>query len=73
MYNEDKITEILEGLDVDEDKIAQIVDQLKGQFNVPVLNNELEDSLEQEFINSEKDPLKKASLIAKRISKSFDE
>ena len=75
--NEEKITEVLEGLNVPEDKIVQIVDQLKGQLNVLVPNDEFEDSLGRAIIESEKDPLKKASLIAgkisREISKSLDE
>ena len=75
--NEEKITEVLEGLNVSEDKIVQIVDQLKGQLNVPVPNDEFEDSLERALIESEKDPFKRASLVAGKISreigKSLDE
>jgi hypothetical protein len=71
--NENKITEILEGHDISEDKIAQIVSQFseqpKSEKSTDVVANDLLDFQ----IRNEEDWRKKTSLIAKRISKSFDE
>lgn len=71
MYNEEKITEILEGLDIEEDKIVQIVSQFseqpKSEYSTDVVSNDLLDFQ----IRDEEDWREKASLIAKRISKNM--
>ncbi len=72
MKNEDKIIEILEGQSVDEDKIVEILDQLREGSKSDVFESVVSNNAELQ-IENEKDPLKKAALIAKRISESFDE
>ena len=70
--NEDKIVEILEGQEIDDDKIAQIVIQLKEDSKTEVSENVISTDIELQ-IENEKDPLKKAALVAREISKSFEE
>ena len=70
--NEDKIVEILEGLDVDEDKIAQVVSQFSEQPKSEDSTDVITDDFLEGQIEREKDPFKKSALIAKRISKSFE-
>ena len=71
--NEDKIIEILEGYDISEDKITQIVSQLKESSEEAPAEKIIANDLAELEIKNEKDPLKKAALIAGEISKSFDE
>jgi hypothetical protein len=71
--NEDKIIEILEGYDISEDKITQIVSQLKESSEEVPAEKIIANDLAELGIKNEKDPLKKAALIAGEISKSFDE
>lgn len=71
--NEDKIIEILEGYDISEDKITQIVSQLKESSEEVPAEKIIANDLAELEIKNEKDPLKKAALIAGEISKSFDE
>jgi len=70
--NDDKIIEILEGQEIDEDKIVSIIDQLKENKKTEVLNDFATENwwfMEK----NEKDPLKRAAAVARMISKSFDE
>ena len=71
--NEDKIVEILEGHDISEDKITQIVSQLKESSEEAPAEKIIANDLVELEIKNEKDPFKKAALIAGKISKSFDE
>ena len=70
MNDDDKIIEILEGFEIEDDKIVQIVDQLKEEqkTKVPDLFPDVE-----KMIENEEDPLKRAALVAGKISRSFDE
>ena len=70
---EDKMIEILEGLDVDEDKTTQIVSQLSEQSKSEGPTDDTINDLLDFRIDNERDWKKKASLIAKRISKRLDE
>ena len=72
MYNEEKMTEILEGYGIDEDKVTQIIDQLKEQISSKKSSEVIIDDFLEGQIEREKDPFKKSALIAKRISKSFE-
>lgn len=71
--NEDKVTEILEGFEISEDKIVQIISQLKERFKNETVKISTKDNFLDLQIENEKDPLKKAALVASRISKSFEE
>lgn len=71
--DEDKIVEVLEGYDIPGDKITQIVDQLKEQFKEKPVEKIIANDLAELEIKNEKDPYKKAALVAGRISKGFDE
>ena len=69
----DKIIEILEGHDISEDKIVQIVSQLKESSENRVVKQVPSSNFLEAEIENEKNPLKKSALVAKMISKSFDE
>jgi hypothetical protein len=71
--NEDKIVEVLEGHDIPGDKIAQIVDQLKEQSREKPVEKIIANDLAELEIKNEKDPYKKAALVAGKISNTFDE
>ena len=77
MKNEDKIVEILEDNEIEEDKAMQAMIKLSLIYGKPEVRISFKRHVDSELlklqIENEKDPLKKASLIAKRISKSFDE
>lgn len=71
--NEDNIIEILENCEIPESKVIEIVSQMKNLNEIVVQKNVVSnDNLDAE-INREKNPINKASLIAKRISKNLDE
>lgn len=71
--NEEKMIEILEGLDVPEDTISQIINQFAAQPVQKESYGAITDNFLEDQIERETDPFKKASLIAKKISKSFEE
>ena len=69
--NDDKIVEILEGQNVDEDKIVEILDQLREEHKTVVPNFPSDNY--GNMVENEEDPLKRAALVAGKISRSFDE
>lgn len=70
--NEDKITEILESHGIDEDKIIQIIDQLKEESDTKI-SDDFADINKTIVEEDEKDPLEVAASVARMISKSLDE
>ena len=71
--NEDKLIEALENCEIPENKIIEIVSQMKNRDEIITKENIISnDNLDAE-INREENPIKKASLIARRISKNLDE
>ena len=71
--DENKMIEILEGYDIPEEKITHIVDQLKEQSEDRVVKQVPSDNFLEAELENEKDPLKRSALVAKRISRNFDE
>lgn len=76
MNNEDKIIEILEDNEIQEDAMIQIMNLLESSKNKQIISQSEEflqkEETDKEIIN-EKDPFRKAAFVAQKISRSLDE